>query len=106
MSRTPSRSASVPGRRATNGTLIGLGLLLLALGLAGHLTAANVEGGHAIHYRDHIFGFVMLTLVCGIIVLLLGRRFWNDRRDITLLIVGLLQTILGWWVYVMFRGKV
>ena len=96
---------SAPKSRATDGTLIGLGLFFLAIGLAGHLTAANVEGGHAIHYRDHIVGFVVLSLVCGIIVGLLGRRFWKDRRDITLLIVGLLQTVLGWWVYVMFSRK-
>ena len=83
-----------------------LGLFFLALGLAGHLTAAKVEGGHVIHYRDHIFGFVMLSLVCGILVGLVGRRFWKGRRDITLLIVGMLQTVLGWWVYVIFSRKV
>ena len=86
-------------------TLIGLGSLFLALGLAGHLAAANVEGGHAIHYRHHIVGFVVLSLGCGIIAGLLGRRFWKGRHDLTLLIVGILQTVLGWWVYVMFSRR-
>ena len=96
---------SAPQSRATDRPLTWLGLFFLALGLAGHLAAANVEGGHAIHYRHHIVGFIVLSLVCGIIVVLLGRRFWSDRRDITLLIVGILQTVLGWWVYVMFSRR-
>lgn len=95
----------VPKSRTSDRKLVSLGLLFLAIGLAGHLTAAVVEGGHAIHYRDHIVGFVFLTLICGVIVGLLGRRFWKGRFDITLLIVGILQTILGWSVYVLFSRK-
>ena len=97
---------SAPEFRAPDRRLTWLGLFFLALGLAGHLAAADVEGGHAIHYRHHIGGFVLLSLVCGIMVVLLGRRFWSGRRDITLLIVGVLQTVLGWWVYVMFSRRV
>lgn len=80
-------------------------ILFFAIGLSGHLAAANVEGGHAIHYRHHITGFVILSLGCGVIVAFLGRRLWKLRSDIILLIVGILQTILGWWVYVMFSHK-
>lgn len=96
---------SAPKSRATARTLTWLGLFFLALGLAGHLTAANVEGGRAIHYRHHIVGFIGLSLVCGIIVMLFERRFWKDRRDVTLLMVGILQSVLGWWVYVMFSRR-
>lgn len=79
-----------------------LAVLFFALGLAGHLAAANVEGGHSIHYRHHITGFVILSLGCWLIVGLLGRRFWKGRGDITLLSVGILQTIFGWLIYLTF----
>jgi hypothetical protein len=83
---------------------IWLGVILLAIGLLGHLLAANAEGGHAIHYRHHIFGFFLLTAITGIVIGVLGRYFWKGRHDITLLIVGALQTILGLLVYVSFSN--
>ncbi|MFL5484747.1 MAG: hypothetical protein ACJ793_03865 [Gemmatimonadaceae bacterium] len=76
-----------------------LGLVLLAAGLSGHLLAARAIGGYYIAYRDHIFGFVLLTVVTGIVTALLGWRFWKGRYDVTLLIVGLLQAILGGVIY-------
>ena len=79
-----------------------LGVLLLAIGLAGHLLAANAEGGRALHYRHHVFGFVLLSVVSGILVAGLGRRFWRGRHDITLLIVGALQAVFGLLIYASF----
>ncbi len=79
---------------------IWLGVILLAVGLSGHLLAARAIGGYYIAYRDHIAGFVFLTLVSAAIVAALGWRFWKGRHDITLLIVGALQTILGIVIYI------
>ena len=69
------------------------------VGFLGHFFAARAIGGTYIAYRDHIFGFVFLTLVSAAIVGGLGWKFWKGRRDITLLIVGILQAIIGIWVY-------
>jgi hypothetical protein len=77
-----------------------LGLLLLALGLLGHLLAARAIGGTYLAYRDHIFGFVVLSVVSGAIIAALGWRFWRGRHDITLLTLGAVQALLGLLVYV------
>ncbi len=79
-------------------TWVGAGLLLA--GLLCHLFAAQAIGGHYIAYRDHIAGFILLTVVSGVIVWGIGRRFWAGRHDITLLVVGVLQLALGILVYV------
>ena len=76
-----------------------LGVLLLVVGFLGHFFAARAIGGTYIAYRDHIFGFVVILLVTGAIIAGLGWKFWPRRRDITLLIVGLVQALLGIWVY-------
>ena len=78
-----------------------LGVLLLAAGLSGHLLAARAIGGYYIAYRDHIGGFVLMTVVTGLIVAVIGKRFWKGRPDITVLIVGIIQTLLGIWIYTM-----
>ena len=79
---------------------IWVGVILLAVGLSGHLLAARAIGGYYIAYRDHIFGFLLFTVVSGAIVAALGWRFWKGRHDITLLIVGAVQTILGIVIYI------
>ena len=76
-----------------------LGVILLVVGFLGHYFAARAIGGSYIAYRDHIFGFFVILLVTGLIIAGLGWRFWKGRRDITLLIVGLVQALLGVWVY-------
>src|SRR5438552_15159228 len=73
---------------------IWLGVILLGVGLSGHLLAARAIGGYYIAYKDHIEGFVFLTLVTGAIVAALGWRFWRGRHDITWLLVGAVETIL------------
>ena len=77
-----------------------LGVILLVVGFLGHYFAARAIGGTYIAYRDHIFGFFVILLVTGLIIAGLGWRFWKGRRDITLLIVGLVQALLGIWVYI------
>ena len=65
-----------------------------------HLLSARAIGGSYVAYRDHILGFVVLTLVSGAIIAGVGWRFWKGRHDITLLILGALQTAVGIVVYV------
>jgi hypothetical protein len=77
----------------------GLGVILLGVGLLLHLLSARAIGGSYVAYRDHIFGFVVLTVVSGALIAGLGWRFWKGRHDITLLILGALQTAIGIVVY-------
>jgi hypothetical protein len=77
-----------------------LGVLLLAVGLGGHLFAAAGTGGTHVHYRHHILGFLFLSAVAWAIIALLGRRYWANRHDITVLTLGIVQAILGLMVYV------
>jgi hypothetical protein len=77
-----------------------LGVVLLVVGFLGHFLAAQAIGGSYIAYRDHIFGFVFILLVTGGIIAGLGWRFWKGRRDITLFLIGLVQALLGIWVYI------
>lgn len=81
-----------------------LGVVLLLIGLVWHLLAADVEGGRALYYQHHIFGWFLLAVITGIVIAVLGRFFWRGRHDITLLIVGALQTIVGFLVYLSFRN--
>ena len=76
-----------------------LGVILLVVGFLCHFLAAHAIGGTTRAYRDHILGFVLLTVVSGVIVFLLGRRFWKGRPDVSLLIVGIVQAAIGVWVW-------
>jgi len=79
---------------------IWLGVILLAVGLSGHLLAARAIGGYYIAYKDHIEGFLLLTLVTGVIIAALGWKFWKGRHDITLLTLGVVQTLIGIVIYI------
>ena len=79
---------------------IALGIILLVVGLLGHVLAARAIGGSAIAYEHHIFGFFLILVVTGAVIALLGWRFWKGRRDVTLLIVGVVQALFGIWIYV------
>ncbi len=76
-----------------------IGVILLTVGLSGHLLAAEITGGSSLHYSHHIFGFVFLTAVAWAILAFLARRFWPSRHDITVLALGTVQAILGLMVY-------
>ena len=76
-----------------------LGVLFLLGGLVCHVLAADAIGGSAVAYRDHLLGFVGLTVVSGAILGVLGWRFWRGRRDITIFALGLLQALIGLFVY-------
>jgi disulfide bond formation protein DsbB len=77
-----------------------LGVLLLVVGFLGHFFAARAIGGSYIAFRDHIFGFFLILVVTGGIIALLGWRFWKGRRDITVLIIGVVQALFGIYVYI------
>jgi hypothetical protein len=77
-----------------------LGIELIAVGFLGHFFAARAFGTY-IYYRDHIFGFFLILLVTGSIIALLGWRFWKGRRDITVLIIGVVQAAFGIAIYIM-----
>jgi cell division protein FtsW (lipid II flippase) len=79
--------------------LVWLAVILLTLGLLGHLLAAYGTGGRAVDYRHHVTGFVLLSVVSGVIVASIGWRFWRGRHDITLVIVGALQALIGLAIY-------
>jgi len=79
---------------------IWLGVILLGVGLLGHLLAAQGIGGSAVDYTHHILGFFFLSIVSGALIAGLGWRFWRGRHDITLLILGALQALLGLVIYV------
>jgi hypothetical protein len=83
-----------------NRTWIWLGALLTVVGFLGHFFAARAIGGYAIAYQHHIFGFFLILVVTGAIILALGRFFWRGRTDITMLVIGAVQALLGILVYV------
>jgi hypothetical protein len=76
------------------------GAVLLALGLLGHVLAAKAIGGTHLAYRDHLLGFVLITVVAGAIIFGVGLRFWKGRYDISLLLLGAVDALLGLLVYV------
>jgi hypothetical protein len=77
-----------------------LGVVLIVVGFFGHFFAARAIGGTYIAFRDHILGFFLILLVTGAIIAGLGWRFWKGRRDITVLIIGVVQALFGIWVYI------
>jgi hypothetical protein len=94
---TPSMPAESSSTRRTR---VLLGWVLLWLGLLGHLLAARAIGGTYLAFRDHIAGFLILTLASLVIIGGLGWKFWKGRRDITLVAIGAVQAILGMMVYI------
>jgi hypothetical protein len=87
------------GADATRRNFAAFGVVLILAGLVEHLLAARAIGGGYIAFRDHIFGFILITLVFGAVIFGLGWRFWKGRRDISLLILGAVNFLLGFYVY-------
>lgn len=73
-------------------------LLLLLVGLLGHLYAAHATGGSRTAYTHHVFGFFLILAVTGGLLALLGRLFWRGRSALTLLVIGAVQALLGLWI--------
>lgn len=97
-SGAPPTTSRPPGRGLVAGVV-----LLLLLGLAGHLFAARLIGS-PVAYRDHIAGFVLIAVVTGLLLLGLERVFWRGRRARTLLVFALVQALFGLVVYVLRPG--
>ena len=83
----------------SNRRLAWLGVLLIVVGFLGHFFAARAIGTY-IYYRDHIFGFFLILLVTGSIIAGLGWKFWKGRKDITVLIIGVVQALVGIVIYI------
>ena len=86
--------------RTTRRTLSSIGIVLLALGLLGHVLAAKAIGGSHVAYRDHLLGFLLITVVAGLIIYGIGLRFWKGRYDVSLLLLGAVNALMGLLVYV------
>ena len=92
-------SSAMAPAGTTNRTMAWLGVLLIVVGFFGHFFAARAIGTY-IYYRDHIFGFFLILVVTGAIIGGLGWRFWKGRHDITLLIIGVVQALIGIVIYI------
>ena len=46
-----------------------------------------------------VLGFFLILIVTGAIIVGMARVFWRGRHDITLLVVGAVQALLGVMVY-------
>jgi cell division protein FtsW (lipid II flippase) len=91
------RSAAVAASRS-HPLLRALALLLVALGLLGHLYAAHAIGGSRTAYTHHVLGFLLILAVTGGVLAALGWRFWRSRSAVTLLAIGAVQAALGLWI--------
>ena len=87
--------------RGTRSGILGrLGILLLAAGFCGHFFAARAIGGTYLAYRDHLAGYFGIAIITGAIIVLLGRKFWRGRPDLTLFIIGFIQAAIGIYIYI------
>ena len=77
-----------------------LGVLLIIVAFFCHFFAARAIGGSYVAFRDHIAGFFLILIVTGAIIAGLGWRFWKGRRDITMLIIGVVRAAFGIVVYI------
>jgi hypothetical protein len=93
-----SRSLASPD---TDGRRYLLGVLLILLGLGGHLLAAREIGGSAHAFSEHTKGFLILTAGSAVIVWALSLKWWRGRTDLTVLGVGVVQLLFGVLVYVL-----
>jgi hypothetical protein len=90
-----STASTTDGRSPASRLRIWVGIVLLAVGLIGHLVAAHAGGGSSVHYTHHVFGFFLILVVTGGIIAALGWWLWRSRPDITVLTVGAVQAVFG-----------
>jgi hypothetical protein len=74
-------------------------LILLAVGLLGHVLAAAAMGGSLTPYVHHILGFFIILIVTGAVIWALGRLLWRNHPEITAIAIAAVQAILGLLVY-------
>lgn len=91
---SPVVAPSPPARRSPPTAA----LVLLGVGLLGHLWAAHAMGGSRTAYTHHVLGFLLILVVTGAALLGLGRRLWRSRPGRTLLVIGLVQAAFGVWI--------
>ena len=98
-----SNPSQVPAARGMKGPLSPLSRSLVvaffAVGLLGHLLAANAIGGTRIAYTHHVLGFFLILIVTGVIIVALGRWLWRDRPAVTWLVVSAVQAVFGLIIY-------
>jgi uncharacterized membrane protein HdeD (DUF308 family) len=92
----PRSASDVPP--STSRLSLWAGVLLLVLGLLGHLYAAHAMGGSRMAYTHHVLGFFLILLVTGGLIAGLARRFWRSRSALTVLGIGVVQALFGLWV--------
>ena len=92
----PRSASDVPP--STSRLPLWAGVLLLVLGLLGHLYAAHAIGGSRVAYTHHVLGFFLILLVTGGLIAGLGWRFWRSRSALTVLAIGVVQALFGLWV--------
>ena len=76
------------------------GVGLLGVGLVFQLLAAGATKGTLVAYRNHVVGFVLLTLVSVVAMVFIGRRYWRGRVDLWVLTLGAVQAAVGAMTYV------
>lgn len=92
------RSAKINSLRAASEWTRRGTVLLLLIGLAGHLVAADAIGGGSTAYLHHVGGFVLILAVTGGLLAALARFVWPRHWPATLLTIGALQAALGVWI--------
>jgi hypothetical protein len=91
---------ATPVAGTASSTRILLGVVLIVFGFLGHFFAARAIGGTHLAYKDHIQGFFFILVVTGAIIWGLSRRFWRGRNDITMLVIGAVQALIGLVIYI------
>ena len=74
---------------------VGLTVVLLIVGLLGHVVAAREMGGYRLAYIHHVLGFFFIALVTGLLMLGVGWLLWRGRRRPSLLAFSAVQAALG-----------
>lgn len=83
----------------TRSLRMALAILLLIAALLAHVFSAHAIGGYFIAYRDHIAGFFIIAIVTGGLIAGLGWRYWRGRRDLMWLVIGAVQAIIGFIIW-------
>ncbi|HEY9450952.1 MAG TPA: hypothetical protein VIQ60_14470 [Gemmatimonadaceae bacterium] len=87
--------STAAGPRPTRRWAMWGGVLLLGVGLLGHLYAAYAIGGSRVAYTHHVLGFFLILLVTGGLIAGVGWRFWRSRPALAVLAIGAVQAIVG-----------